>query len=414
MTERVKKPPRKNPLARTTMPLLPPSARSRRAHGLTLAAATGRFVLQCCGECGRYTYPPRDACPACLSADLPFIEAPIGGTLLSETSVEITSDPYFRGHMPWRVGLVLLDCGPSVVTHLHGDCAGIGRRVQLSLQLDRSGNAVFFARPASETPHMEDDPQWRELVADPKHRRVLITDGRSPVALPLAAALKKAGASTIYVGVAERWKLFDEQKQLEAIGDVKIVDLDLTDERSVQDLAADLGAKVEILVNTADHVRPAPLFQPGAANATRDVMDRTLMGMMRLAQTFGPVMRLRGADGIAGAVAWVNVLSAYALSNAPEFGAHSVAHAACLSLSQWLRAELRAGGVRVMNAFVGPLDTEWFQTLPPPKVAPKALADAVVDGLRRGLEDVYIGDVAKDLHARLLDNPKAVEREAGQ
>ena len=67
-----------------------------------------------------------------------------------------------------------------------------------------------------------------------------------------------------------------------------------------------------------------------------------------------------------------------------------------------------------MNAFAGPRDTEWFQTVPPPKLAPKTLADAIVDGLRRGLEDLYVGDVAKDLEARLLDNPKAVEREAGQ
>jgi short-subunit dehydrogenase len=98
----------------------------------------------------------------------------------------------------------------------------------------------------------------------------------------------------------------------------------------------------------------------------------------------------------------------------PQFGVHSAAHAACLSLSQWLRTELRPGGIRVINAFVGPLDTEWFQTVPPPKVAPKALADAVLDGLKRGLEDIYVGDVAKDIEVRLFDNPKAVEREAGQ
>ncbi len=108
---------------------------------------------------------------------------------------------------------------------------------------------------------MEDDPAMARMVADPKHRRVLITDGRNPWRCLWPPRYVKAGASTIYVGVAERWKPFDAQKPLEAIGNVKIVDLDLTDERSVQDLAADLGGKVEILVNTADHVRPAPLFQ---------------------------------------------------------------------------------------------------------------------------------------------------------
>ncbi|WP_105384458.1 SDR family oxidoreductase [Neorhizobium alkalisoli] len=414
MTEPLAKPKRKNPLARTRQPLLPPSARSRKAHGLTLAASVGRFMLQCCGECGRYTYPAREACPSCLSSALSFRDAPTGGLLLSETRIEVTSDPYYRERMPWRAGLVKLDCGPNVVTHLHGDCGGSGVRVAMSLQLDKAGQAVFFAKPVSETPHMEDDPQWRELIADPKHRRVLISDGRSATAVALVNALKKAGAAKIFVGVAEQWKPFEERSSLEAIEGVELVDLDLTSERSVQELAMDIGAKVEILVNTADHVRPAHLFDAGAANTVRDAMDHTVMGLMRLAQAFGPVMRSRGADGATGAVAWVNLLSVHGLSNAPQFGVHSVAHAACLSLSQWLRNELRPGGIRVINAFTGPLDTEWFQTVPPPKVAPKALADAIIDGLKRGLEDIYIGDVAKDIEARLFDNPKAVEREAGR
>ncbi|KGD87357.1 SDR family NAD(P)-dependent oxidoreductase [Rhizobium sp. YS-1r] len=414
MTEPLAKPKRKNPLARTRQPLSPPSARSRKAHELTLAAASGRFMLQCCSECGQYTYPPREACPNCLSSDLRLQDTPTGGVLLSETRIDVTSDPYYREHTPWRTGLVKLDCGPSIVTHLHGDCGGPGNRVVLSLQLDRGGQAVFFAKPIPETPNMEDDLQWRELTADPKHRRVLITDGRSPAAVALAQALKKAGATKIFIGVSDRWKPFNEQKSLEAIDGIELVNLDLTNERSVQELAMDIGAKVEILVNTADHVRPAHLFDAGAANTARDSFDHTVMGLMRLAQAFGPVMRSRGADGPTGAVAWVNVLSVHGLSNAPQFGVHSAAHAACLSLSQWLRTELRPGGIRVINAFSGPLDTEWFQTVPPPKVAPKALADAIVDGLKCGIEDIYVGDVAKDIEARLFDNPKAVEREAGQ
>jgi len=414
MTEPLAKPQRKNPLSRTIQPLLPPFARSRKAHGLTLAASVGRFMLQCCEKCGRYTYPARDACPNCLSSDLHFRDAPTGGTSLSETRIEVTSDPYFRDHMPWRTGLVKLDCGPSVIAHLHGDCDGPGVPLRLSLQLDRAGQAVFFAHPISETPNMEDDPQWRELTADPKHRRVLITDGRSPVAVTLAQALKRAGAAKVFVGIADRWKPFSEQTALEAIDGIELIDLDLTSERSVQELAMDIGAKVEILINTADHIRPAHLFDAGAASTVRETIDHTLMGLMRLAHAFGPVMRSRGADGATGAVAWVNILSTHGLSSVPQFGVHSAAQAACLSLSQWLRSELRQGGVRVVNAFAGPLDTEWFQTVPPPKVAPRALSDAIVDGLKRGLEDIYIGDVAKDIEARLFDNPKAVEREASQ
>jgi Short-chain dehydrogenases of various substrate specificities len=414
MTEPLPKPKRKNPLARTNQPLLPPSSRSRKAHGFTRAAAHGRFMLQRCDECGQYTYPARDACPNCLSSNLPFRDAPANGTLLSETQIGVTSDPYYREKMPWRTGLVKLECGPTVVAHLHGDCGGPGSLLTLSLQLDRAGQAVFFGKPLSETPHMEDDRQLRELTADPKHRRILLTDGRSSLASPLVQALKKAGAAKIFVGIADRWKPFDGRAALEVIEGVELVDLDLTSERSVQDLAKDIGAKVDILINTADHVRQVHLFDAGAAASARDTLDHTLMGLMRLAQAFGPVMRSRGADGVNSAAAWVNVLSVHALSSVPQFGIHSASQAACLSLSQWLRHELRQGGVRLMNAFAGPLDTEWFQTVPPPKLAPKTLADAIVDGLKRGLEDLYVGDVAKDLEARLLDNPKAVEREAGQ
>ena len=413
MTEPILKPKRKNPLIRTRQPLLPPSARSRTAHGLTLAAAEGRFAIQRCAECQKFTYPPRDACPNCLSHRLIFIDAPDGGVLISETTVHISSDSYFRERMPWRAGIILLDCGPRVIAHLHGDCVE-GQRVTLALQLDKSGQPVIFASPVSESANMRDDPQWREMTADPKYRRVLITDGRNAVGQALVKALKRAEAGKIFVGIADPWKPFPDEAALRDTEGVEIVPLDLTDEQSVTDLASDIGAKVDILINTADHTRPGHIFAPGGARKLTEALDITLLGAMRLAQAFGPVMQSRGADGVNSAAAWVNVLSVYALENLPAFGALSVSHAACLSLSHWLRAELRAGGVKLMNAFTGPLETEWFQTVPPPKVAPSALADAIVDGLKRGLEEIYVGDVAKDIRERQLANPKALEREIGQ
>ena len=70
MTEPLQRPRRKDPLKKTRVPLLPQGVRSRTALGLTAAAAEGRFQLQVCSECGTVVYPPRDACPRCLSARL--------------------------------------------------------------------------------------------------------------------------------------------------------------------------------------------------------------------------------------------------------------------------------------------------------------------------------------------------------
>jgi short-subunit dehydrogenase len=145
----------------------------------------------------------------------------------------------------------------------------------------------------------------------------------------------------------------------------------------------------------------------------RDEIDQAYLGFVHLAQAFGPAMRMRGADGVNSAAAWVNILSVYALENWPAYGAYSASQAACLSLSHCLRAELRPGGVKVINLFTGPLDTEWFQTVPPPKVAPRVVANALVSALKGGLEEMFVGDVAEDVRQRLAANPKAVERELG-
>jgi NAD(P)-dependent dehydrogenase (short-subunit alcohol dehydrogenase family)/uncharacterized OB-fold protein len=410
MTEPLQRPKRKNPLARTRQPLSPPAARSRAAHGLTAAAAEGRFALQRCADCGLVLYPPRDACPACLSPRLLYEDVDPRGILVAETTVHVSTDPYFRERVPWRVGTVKLDAGPVLVAHLHGDAVE-GGRVRLQLNLDKSGAPVVLALPEKDTPSMADDPQLRELTCDPKFRRVLITDGRTAVGQAMASAFSAAGASLVLVGIADAWKPFPGMEALRKIERVEIVPLDVTDSESVTEQAQQNGARIDIIVNTAEHVRAGGIMDRRGITIAREEMDARYFGLMRLAQAFGPVMRARGADGINSAAAIVNLLSVYALMAWPAYGAHSAAEAACLAAAQSLRAELRPGGVRVVNVFSGPLETEWFQTVPPPKVAPAALARAVVDALKRGLEDVFVGDVAEDVRSRLAVNPKALERE---
>jgi NAD(P)-dependent dehydrogenase (short-subunit alcohol dehydrogenase family)/uncharacterized OB-fold protein len=406
------RPRKKNPLARTRLPLLPPAARSRTAQGLTAAAAEGRFALQACDDCGHVTYPPRDACPRCLSAQLRYGDVDPNGRLIAETTIRVSTDPYFRERMPWRVGTVQLDAGPVIIAHLHGDTVE-GARVKLALKLDKSGSPVMLALPAEETVDMQADPVWREMTCDPRYRRVLVSDGRSAVGQAMAKAFSEAGASIVFVGIADPWKPFPGQAELARIGQVEIVPLDVTDTESVNELAAQNGGRIDIIVNTAEHVRPGGIIARGNLTLAREEMDVRYFGMMRLAQAFGAGLRFRGADGTNSACAFVNLLSVHALMNWPAFGANSATEAACLSAAQCLRAELRPGGVKVLNAFFGPLETEWFQTVPPPKLAPAALAKAVIAALKEGIEDVFVGDIAHDIRERLTSNPKALERELG-
>jgi NAD(P)-dependent dehydrogenase (short-subunit alcohol dehydrogenase family)/uncharacterized OB-fold protein len=423
MTMPLLRPKRKNPVLRTRQMNLPPGARSRVALGLTAAAAMGHFELQRCEECGTVSYPAREACPRCASVRLHWRAQNGEGTLLGRTTLHHSNDLFFRERLPWRLGLVKLDAGPTVMVHLHGDVqdpAGCGDgdaaipppRVRVGARLDRAGQAVLIAFPIQEPPNMADDPMLREMTNDPKLRKVLVTDGMTAVGQALVQALAKAGADLIWVGHAEPWK--KHGSGLERIGSVAqatLVPLDLTDSRSVQELAGEIGGKVDIVINNAEVHRTHGIASRRGTDVAKLEMEVNYFGALRLAQAFGPALKGRSADGTANASAWVNLLSIYALANFPPHGTYSASKAAALSLAQCQRAELRGAGVRVINVFPGPIEDEWNQNLPPPKLAPSALANAVVKALRDGVEDVYPGDVAQEWFERWRENPKVLERE---
>lgn len=439
MTAPFQRPGRKNPILRTRQMNLPPGARGRTALGLTAAAAQGRFALQVCADCAAVQYPPREACHRCLSPRLPWRDQDGAGALLGTTTLHHSNDLFFRERLPWRLGMVRLDAGPTVVVHLHGEVvapdavpgatpvvAGSGDsgnggnggdgddrpvRVRVGARLDRAGQAVLIGFPDRGSPYMADDSMLREMTSDPKFRKVLVTDGRTAVGQEIVRALAAAGADLVWVGQAEPWKQMPGLAAIAALPQVAMVPLDVTDARSVDALAGAIGAKVDIVVNTAEVHRTHGIAARRGTEAARAEMDVNYLGLLRLAQAFGPALRSRSADGTAGATAWVNVLSIYALANFPPHGTFSASMAAAASLAQCLRAEMRDAGIRVVNAFPGPIDDDWNQQLPPPKLAPAALARAIVGALRDGVEDVYPGDVAQEWLERWRDNPKVLERE---
>jgi NAD(P)-dependent dehydrogenase (short-subunit alcohol dehydrogenase family)/uncharacterized OB-fold protein len=435
MTMPLMKPKRKNPVLRTRRINLPPYGRSRVALGMTAAAAEGRFELQVCQDCSTVQYPPREACHRCLSPRLQWRAQSGEGTLLGVTTLHHSNDLFFRERLPWRLGLVHLDVGPSVMVHMHSEVGDAPERVHVGARLDRAGQAVLIGFPAADGPpldggapprgvgaqrpgasfqgseHMADDPMLREMASDPKFRKVLVTDGKTAVGQAIVHALATAGADIVWVGHAEPWKKLPGFDDITRQPQVTLVPLDLTNGRSVAELAGEIGGKVDIVINNAEVHRAFGIGSRRGTDVAKAEMDINYFGALRLAQEFGPALKARSADGVTHAAAWVNLLSIYALSNFPPHGTFSASKAAAHSLAQCLRAEMRPAGIRVVNVFPGPIDDEWNQNMPPPKVAPAALASAIVKALRDGVEDVYPGDVAQEWLERWRDNPKVLERE---
>ncbi len=415
MTDALKRPAPRNPILPLRLPTLPPASRSRAALRMTAAVAEGRFELQTCHDCGQVQYPPRDACANCLSVRLEWKPVSGRGNLQSETLLHHSNELYYRARTPLRLGLVRLDEGVTVLAHLHGDCptaqADTQTPVRVHAHLDKGGQATLIALPATDTPNMADDRTLREMTADPKFRKVLVTDAKSATGQALVKAFVAAGADIVWAGVAEPWKQPPGFDAIPTLPQVTVVPLELTDARSVQELAASIGGKVDIVVNNADFHRSHGIGDRRGLESARAEMDTIYFGLLRLAQSFGPALRARAADSAVPSAAWVNILSIHALSALPGQGTFSASQAAAFSLSQTLRAEMRDAGIRVLNVFPGPIDDEWTQLVPPPKLAPAALAKAVVSALKDGVEDIYPGDVAQDLFAKWQESAKALERE---
>ena len=128
-------------------------------------------------------------------------------------------------------------------------------RVRVETALDRAGQAALIAMPEKGRPDLSEDPKLREFTCDPRGRKILVTDGKTSVGQAIAHALARAGADKIWIGEAEPWKKIAGLEALRALPQATIVPLDLTDGGSVQELAGEIGGKVDILINTADHHR---------------------------------------------------------------------------------------------------------------------------------------------------------------
>lgn len=73
------------------------------------ALADGRFLLQRCGSCGRWTWPPRPICSGCHGFDLTWEPAGGGGTVYSWIVTHQPYGPDLAALVPYTVALVRID-----------------------------------------------------------------------------------------------------------------------------------------------------------------------------------------------------------------------------------------------------------------------------------------------------------------
>src|SRR3954468_9859935 len=91
-----------------------------------------RLVLQRCGRCSTWRFPPRPVCPLCTSTDVTWREASGRGLVHSYTICHPPVLPAFAERTPYAVIVVELDEGPYIVSNLLDADPEIGQPVRVT------------------------------------------------------------------------------------------------------------------------------------------------------------------------------------------------------------------------------------------------------------------------------------------
>lgn len=179
--------------------------------------------------------------------------------------------------------------------------------------------------------------------------------------------------------------------------------LDVTDAAQVRAAAA-AAPDVTLLVNNAGSLASFSLLDGERDGLARDLAVN-FYGPLDVARALLPALaRAPGA-------AIVNVLSVASMANMPALGGYSASKAAAWSLTQALRAELRARAIRVHAAFPGPIDTDMIRAMAMPKTSPVEVARAILDGVERGDDDIAPDPMAREVVGTFVRDPRALERQ---
>jgi NAD(P)-dependent dehydrogenase (short-subunit alcohol dehydrogenase family) len=225
-----------------------------------------------------------------------------------------------------------------------------------------------------------------------KDKTVLITGANRGIGQALAAEALARGATRVYAGTRQPLDHPD--------GRVTPLSLDITSAAQIEAAASQVGS-LDILINNAGLLAPDDLTDPATLERHLAV---NLFGTLAVTQAFLPALtRSRGAV--------VNILSVNSLAPLPFIPAYSVSKAAAFSLTQSLRALLAGQGVRVHAVLPGPVDTDMMRGTDIPKASPGSVAQAILDAVGSGAEDIFpdpasapLADSWRDGAAKVLEH----------
>ena len=218
----------------------------------------------------------------------------------------------------------------------------------------------------------------------------LVTGSNRGIGRAFVDALIQRGAKKVYITARDTSKLADLGAKY---GDkVRALALDITKPAQVA-AAASMAGDVTLLVNNAGINRQKALIAAAALDSAREEIDTNYFGTLSMCRAFAPTLQRNGGGAI------VNMLSILSRVSMPAMGSLCASKAAALSMTQGVRAELAKQHTLVIGVMPGAVDTDMARGFQGPKDPPIDVANAALDAVESGTDDVYPGGMAQGVAA---------------
>ena len=157
--------------------------------------------------------------------------------------------------------------------------------------------------------------------------------------------------------------------------------------------AAQTADDVQLVVNNAGVLRTATPLADDAIDALQFEIDINVIGLIRMAQAFAPVLKSNGG----GAFAQLN--SVASMKCFADFATYSASKAASYSITQGLREQLDGQGTAVLSVHPGPIATDMADAAGIGDIAEPAslVGDGIVAALKAGDFHLFPDTMAKQI-----------------
>ncbi|MEO5862816.1 MAG: SDR family oxidoreductase [Burkholderiales bacterium] len=230
----------------------------------------------------------------------------------------------------------------------------------------------------------------------------LVTGANRGVGRATVKVLMEQGAAKVYATARDASKIADLAAAYP--GKVEALALDITKPNQVS--AAGQRAKdVNLLINNAGVNQMKGFIAADSIDPARAEMEANYFGTLAMCRAFAPVLKTNGGGAI------INVVSVAARVTIPILGSYCASKWALFSMTQGVRAELAKQGTFVVSVNPGAIDTDMAKGMDMAKLDPADVARQSLQAVEDGVEDIYVGEMAKGTMQSLRADEKAMEKQ---